>query len=81
MTALSLMSHERECKMEKVVSTARAHGKDVLGCRRFDKDIMLSFQFEEEREIHDFFFSQSSAESLHDELGKRLQDNKAADSE
>jgi len=62
--------------MEKIVSTARAHDKNVIGCKKHNADIMISLQFKDEKDIRDFFFSQELAEKLCVELRKQLDYNK-----
>lgn len=61
--------------MEKIVCAATVYDKNVYGCKRFNKDIMISFMFKNEEGVYDFFFDHKLATKLCVELCDRLQDN------
>ena len=52
------------------------YNKKCIGCINHDKDIMLSFDNEDEIEIHDLFLSTQQAKRIIELLQKRLEENK-----
>ncbi len=62
---------------EKIVKTIRVYGKDCIGCRIKEKDVMLSYNTEDFKAlIGDLFLTQEMAENLLKELGNVLTSNK-----
>lgn len=70
--------------MELVLKNIRAHNKHVNGPKRFNREVMLSFMYEQDpapvggNRVHDLFLTQEMAEELHKELGERLAQNRLA---
>lgn len=59
--------------METVVDSIWVHDKDVRGCVRFARDVMIDI--ETDGEMHDFFLTQKQAEALYKRLGEVLKYN------
>lgn len=58
--------------MESSVTNIRAYDKNVLGCQRHKKDVMISFQIENDKDFYDIFLSAEQAEYLLTTLQKSL---------
>lgn len=67
--------------MEFLLENIRVHGR-VNGCVKHKKDIMISFQSEDDKvtngmkDIHDIFLTTKQAEELLEELKNKLEFNK-----
>jgi hypothetical protein len=61
--------------MDNSVTNIRAFDKNVMGCKRHKKDIMIAFQVENDSNIHDIFLTTEQAESLVAGLQKSLKIN------
>lgn len=59
--------------MEIHLTNLRAYDSECIGCRRHNKDIMISF--EHNGEFYDIFMNQTDAETFAAELAARLADN------
>ena len=55
--------------MEKMVESVQAYNKECAGCKRWNKNTMISFTFPGDEEVHDFFLSQGQADHLKEMLG------------
>lgn len=55
----------------------RAHSKEVIGCKKHDADIMISFDKFFGDEITDLFLTEKQAINFWEELGEKLEQNKA----
>jgi hypothetical protein len=57
------------------IETVTVHGGNCIGCKRHDKDIMVSVTTEEHGhgDIYDLFFTKDKAERLYMALGKQLE--------
>jgi len=69
--------------MKHLIESIHAYSKYCVGCRRNERDIMLSFISNKSKRIDgdvaiitDLFLTQAQAESLHKELGEMLARNK-----
>jgi predicted DCC family thiol-disulfide oxidoreductase YuxK len=64
--------------MEGIAKNIRVYDKNCVGCKKFKKDVMVSFMIKEDEtnDIHDIFFTTEQAESLRDQLTKKLEQNK-----
>ena len=61
--------------MDSTVDNIRAFDKEVHGCKRHKKDIMISFQTEGSRDFHDIFLTNEQAKGLIESLKKSLKTN------
>lgn len=61
--------------MDSTINNIRAFDKEVHGCKRHKKDIMISFQTEGSRDFHDIFLTNQQAEELIVSLQKSLKTN------
>lgn len=58
---------------EIMVSSIVVNDKDCIGCIRHKKFIMISYQKEGGSTVYDLFLDEEQANSLYNELGKRVQ--------
>ena len=66
--------------MEYIANTIRAYSKGVMGNKRHKTEIMISFQANGEKEIHDIFLDKEKVEFFFNELKQRIEDNKKFES-
>jgi hypothetical protein len=69
--------------MELIIESIRTYYRGVIGCKRHNRDIMIAFTHEAEKEpnaVHDLFLTQEQAVDLLNDLKKSLGQN-ASDSE
>ena len=59
---------------EVIVNDIRAYSKEVNGCVKFQKDVMISFR--DKKGITDLFMTNEMAEQFHKELGEKIKENK-----
>jgi hypothetical protein len=60
---------------EIIVSTIKVHGKNVNGCLRHKKEIMISFQKENEQTIFDLFLTKKQVSTFYEDLIIVMQNN------
>lgn len=68
--------------IESTVITQRAYNKEVLGCKRFQRDVMVTFSTLDNNmgtRFNDFFLTQEQAVDLKNELEKVIQQNENKD--
>ena len=64
--------------MELIIKTIRTYCKGVIGCKRHNRDVMISFTHEAEtvpNAVHDLFLTQEQAEGLLESLKATLEQN------
>lgn len=59
--------------MEIKVANAQAYSRTCLGCQRHGADIMLSFQDDQDGQIHDVFMTEDQALALRVRMGEILE--------
>ena len=70
---ISLKFKEKRIVVEEIVIGTVVQGENSIGCKRFKKDVMISFTFEsEEVEFGDFFMKKETALKLQEQLNKAL---------
>lgn len=70
--------------MQLQLKNIRAFDKKCLGCKKHNKDIMLSFMFDDDQNkhgVHDLFLTQKMAEYLVCELTDAVNRNKTLTAE
>lgn len=61
--------------MKFITNVANAYGKECNGCKRFNKDVMLTFYNENTKEIVDVFLDNDMALELKNKLEQVLLNN------
>ena len=64
--------------MERILRCFTIHGKWHYGCKKNNKDVMISLKYDDTKKVYhidDLFLSQEQAEDLHEKLGKVLKRN------
>jgi hypothetical protein len=61
--------------MDNSVTSIIVFSKNVIGCQRHKKEIMITFKVENDNDIHDIFLTTEQAESLIAGLQKSLKIN------
>lgn len=59
--------------MEIVAENSSVHGRNCIGCKTYERDIMLSFL--EGSVVHDVFLTQEQANALLKQLTERVKQN------
>lgn len=65
--------------MEFTVKDIRAYHRNVFGCEKHERDIMISFSHEEYPGVNDVFLTQEQAVRFHDELERMICRNELND--
>jgi hypothetical protein len=64
-----------EIPFAKEITSIQAYGRCCVGCQEHQKDVMLSFQFEEHGGVNDIFLTTKQAEYLAEKLLVALRGN------
>ena len=65
--------------MKFTVKDIRSYHRNVMGCQLQERDIMISFSYDEDSGVHDVFLTQEQAVRFHDELERMICRNELDD--
>ena len=65
--------------MEFTVKDIRAYHRNVVGCKKHSRDIMIAFSYDEDSGVHGVFLTQEQAVRFHDELERMICRNELND--